>query len=97
MYLELATVPSLYLGRACSEKTPSLRIRSIFSLKIVSAFVIFSPLFLNFAKMLFYGIDITVTIATNISENVIGSKMWVVASKTIAKARSVIIIVDKFA
>ena len=39
-YLELATVPSLYLGRACSEKTPSLRIRSIFSLKIVSAFVI---------------------------------------------------------
>ena len=43
-YLELATVPSLYLGRACSEKTPSLRIRSIFSLKIVSAFVVYSHL-----------------------------------------------------
>ncbi|CJD83524.1 Uncharacterised protein [Streptococcus pneumoniae] len=43
-YLELATVPSLYLGRACSEKTPSFRMRSIFSLKIVSAFVIYSHL-----------------------------------------------------
>lgn len=37
-------LPSLYLGRACSEKTPSLRIRSIFSLKILSAFVIYSHL-----------------------------------------------------
>ena len=39
MYLELAVVPSLYLGRACSDQTPSSMILVIFSLKIVSAFV----------------------------------------------------------
>ena len=39
MYLELAVVPSLYLGRAFSDQTPSSMILVIFSLKIVSAFV----------------------------------------------------------
>ena len=47
MYLELAVVPSLYLGRACSDQTPSSMILVIFSLNIVSAFVmifLFIPL-----------------------------------------------------
>ena len=33
MYLELAVVPSLYLGRACSDQTPSSMILVIFSFK----------------------------------------------------------------
>ena len=47
MYLELATFPSLYRGRAFSENTPSFNILLIFSLKIVSAFVIRSPSTVN--------------------------------------------------
>ena len=40
MYLELAIWPSLYLGLACSDQTPSFKILEILSLKITSAFVI---------------------------------------------------------
>ena len=52
MYLELAVVPSLYLGRACSDQTPSSMIFVIFSLKIVSAFVMIY-LFILFKNKVF--------------------------------------------